>query len=145
MDKREAKFWQKLKKFFLIEFLERVENEVGVGWPDVHGVQDGFPFWIELKAEKKFPNKIKYQPGQPNWLTRYWEVGGFCYTFLYVEDQNKLYIWIGKHARELNKKGGTRDVKPMLEIICNEKGWLELLEMFCWAAHKNNHALSDVL
>jgi len=128
--KLEGKFWQKLRLNLGLEWIRRLENEAEPGWPDTHYIHNGEAGWIELKAEEKFPNKIKYQPAQPNWLTRYWSLGGTCYTMLYVVEDNSIYIWSGKFARELGKPGGTKKVKPMLVVKCTKQGWKELYDMF---------------
>lgn len=110
--------------------MRRVEHAIESGWPDVHYCHQGQTGWIELKAELKFPSTIKYEPAQPIWLTNYWKAGGTCYTFLKVVEENKLYVWAGSFANDLNKPDGANLCKPMLVITMNEKGWLELYDMF---------------
>jgi len=125
----ERSFWKKIDAFLQLDFIGRVENSAGVGWGDVHYCH-GSPGWIELKATKKFPNKIKFEPGQPIWLERYWNAGGYCFIWLYVEQENTVYIWLGRHAKALGESGGTREIKPFLEIEVNAQGWAELNNKF---------------
>jgi len=119
-----------MKDNLKLDFIGRVENECGSGWSDVHYMHNGYGGWIELKAEDKFPDRIKFEPAQPNWLTKYWGAGGICYIFLKVKENNSIYIWDGKFARELNHKGGTKIIKPLFVAKDNPQGWGEIRELF---------------
>lgn len=126
----EQSFWTKIRDNLKLDFIERFENSIAPGWPDVHYCHGDNSGWLELKVEKKFPNKIKFEKAQPNWLTRYWSAGGYCYIWLYVEDTNTIYIWQGKYARTLNESGGTKKAPIFLEIKANSQGWVQLYDIF---------------
>lgn len=130
MKKLEAKFWKKLKDNLKLDLLKRIENRVEPGWPDTHYIHDGYPGWMELKAAEDFPNKIDFEPAQPLWLEKYWNLGGVCYVLLHVVQEQAIYVWAGKFARDLYRSGGTHEVKPMLKVKTNTQGWIQLYEMF---------------
>ena len=126
----ESWFWGKLKDNLNLEFLKRVENKLEPGWPDVHYSNDGYSGWIELKFEKKLPNRIRFEPGQPIWLANYWSSGGTCFVFLYVEETNEIYVWLGFNAPELNDAGGPRNIPPFMKVRMDARGWAELYQIF---------------
>ena len=113
-----------------LEFMERVENKLKPGMPDVHYLHETHAGWIELKAEETFPNRIDFEPAQPLWLSRYWNLGGVCYVMLHVTKEDTIYVWAGKFARELGQENGCHDVAPMLKVKCNKMGWQQLYELF---------------
>lgn len=125
MDKKESKFWKLLKANLDIKFLKRIENSVEPGWPDVF-YKDGNSGFIELKAEQRLPSSIDFQPSQPNWLSQYSEAGGDCFVFLYVIEENTIYVWYGSQARELNKVDGARRVKPLFRAFADEECFKEI-------------------
>ena len=69
--------------------MERVENAVSCGTPDVDGVLNGRHFKIELKtvarpARKSTGLRIKFQPAQPNWLRSWCASGGNAFVLVQV-------------------------------------------------------------
>lgn len=131
MKQNESDFWKKIKdNLSAVDFIERVENRAAPGWPDVHYCHGPNAGWIELKAEYKFPNRIDFEPGQPIWLERYWNAGGDCFIWLFVETENKIYIWLGKHAKALSESGGTKEVDPYMVVKVDQKGWIEIYDIF---------------
>ena len=118
----ESELWKKMKERLRLDMLSRVENKIESGWPDVFYTHNKKSGWIELKVERKFPSRIKFQKAQPNWLHDYAKIGT-CYVMLYVEIDNLIYIWDGKDARELNKDGGPSGIKPLLWFTCDREGF----------------------
>ncbi len=48
--KPESKLWQLMKDNMPDIFFTRFENWATPGVPDVLGITDGIPFWVELKV-----------------------------------------------------------------------------------------------
>lgn len=100
--------------------ISRIENKVDTGWPDTFYTHNKKSGWIELKSEKTFPKRIDFEPAQPNWLTDYHKIGGTCYVFLHVEEENSIYIWTGADARKLNE--ATQGIKPLMKVKADQEG-----------------------
>lgn len=66
--------------------MERIENLVGGGRPDINGCYDGVVFDIELKRVHKLVHgtrvKVKFQPMQKPWLKKRWSVGGLSWLLI---------------------------------------------------------------
>ena len=89
----------------------RIENGVGVGYPDVEANYRGFAFHLELKAierPKRSTTKlrVKFQPGQIPWITRRIDAGGVCGVLLGVGTgrQRKIYFIDGADVKDLQGK-----------------------------------------
>ena len=119
----ESKFWEQMRQHLPIDYMERVENGVNNGMPDVHFLESGLSGWMELKAEEKFPSKIDFQPGQPIWLDQYCKMGGTAFIVLHVKETGTIYIWEGLDAMTLKEKGGTMITTPILVVDRNQHGW----------------------
>lgn len=90
---REASLWVWLKKAIPIFkhklHMNRVENSVMRGMPDVEGCMCGNQFWIELKvvgtpARQYTILKPTFQPAQLPWLRRRTKAGGRAFVLLQV-------------------------------------------------------------
>ncbi len=127
--KIESDFWKRMKKMFLADWLERHENKVGSGTPDVHFMHRKNPGWIELKFEEKFPSRIDFQPGQPLWLYEYAKKGGRCFVFLYVKAEKSVYVWHGRDAIALNLPGGAKETKPFMVFDDERDSWEAVLDV----------------
>lgn len=109
MGARESRLWQFLRAAKLQKDLHRVENSVESGGPDVEGIVKGrMAFHIELKraerpARSTTPLRIKWQPGQADWLRRRWSMGGACWVLLGVGDGGRraLYLIRGELAGQM--------------------------------------------
>ena len=120
---KEADLWKKIKHHLKLDYISRVENSIYLGWPDVFFLHKGKAGWIELKCEKNFPRRIKFEPAQPLWLSDYARIGGTCYVAVYVEAHDLVFIWDGIDAQRLNESGGPKEIKPLLSFIPNEEGF----------------------
>jgi len=78
--------------------IERVENSIGTGRPDVNGCFKGSGFDIELKRgwEEKTSDKIKikFQKSQPGWLRKRWKVGGNAWVLIKVAMGAKMRLYL---------------------------------------------------
>ena len=80
--------------------LDRVENIVGNGWPDVNGCFHNVEFWIEIKEPKEpkmlktrlFGSNHKLSQEQMNWIKRQIYTGGLAYVYI---DTGKWRLLIG--------------------------------------------------
>ena len=89
--------------------LDRLENLVGAGMPDVNGCFNGSEFWIEVKAPTEpkrastplFGSNHKLSQEQKNWIKRQQMANGRVHIFI-ATDQRKILI-DGKHAEKINE------------------------------------------
>lgn len=89
--------------------IDRFENIVGVGNPDVNVCIDGAEFWIEIKAPKEpvkattplFGSNHKLSQDQKNWILRQLKANGNAYIFV-ATDKRKMLVH-GKHADQFNE------------------------------------------
>lgn len=87
--------------------LERVENKVGRGWPDIHGVVSGEPFWMELKVLTA-GLKVRFQPTQPKWIDEYTRIGGTVWVAVRVikpRVEEAIRLYPGSEISGLVEKG----------------------------------------
>lgn len=88
--------------------LERVENGVNTGTPDVHAMRRGVTRWIELKVVKR-PARITtplikrdtMRRDQVAWHVSYNAAGGRSFI-LARDDRRQLYLFPGALALELH-------------------------------------------
>jgi hypothetical protein len=123
----EKKFWNKIRDNLKLDKMSRIENILEEGWPDVFYMHDGYPGWIELKAQPRMPGKISYEPAQPVWLEDYWAKGGTCWTWLYLLDTSQIWVWAGKDARKI--ASDIRAAEPAAQVLANRKGWDALYDL----------------
>lgn len=98
--------------------LERVENILVPGMPDVNGCINGKEFWIENKepSEPKrgntplFGSNHRFSQDQLNWFLKQRNAGGRAYAFVWTDRRGMLFQ--SKHADLLN----TLTVSQMLQI-----------------------------
>ena len=88
--------------------MQRVENSVGSGAPDVEGkLRLGDQFWIELKSAKRpkadGPVRFKVRDAQVEWLKRRALVGGRGWLLLQVGSGHaaRRYLIHGSLARQI--------------------------------------------
>lgn len=105
--------------------LDRVENAVGTGMPDINFCSEGVECWIEQKSPtepkrattKLFGSNHKVSQDQMNWFKRQMTARGNAY-FLIATDKRWMLI-SGEHADDIN--GMTVD---------------ELLDVAIWSTNK---------
>lgn len=108
MRKPEQRLWDSMRKNRPADvWLERVENLVGDGMPDVAVVCAGA--WVELKAAKlpkrpttKVMGKDGLRQSQKNWHKDAAQHGVPCYTLL-RDDKRQLYLIPAKHSDDVNE------------------------------------------
>lgn len=113
----ESNAWKTLRKeaFKPGDRVDRIENAVGAGFPDVNGCLRtsiggafGSEFWIEIKAPKEpkrastplFGSNHKLSAEQKNWFLRQLKAGGRA--FIYIETETKRMLLHGACAERVN-------------------------------------------
>lgn len=84
----------------LTDRLDRIENVVVTGMPDINFCSGGVECWIELKSPKEpvrtttrlFGSNHKVSQEQSNWMLRQRRAGGRCYVLIATD---KRWILIG--------------------------------------------------
>ncbi len=89
--------------------LDRVENRVVSGMPDINFCGDDVECWIEQKSPKEpkrattklFGSNHKLSQDQKNWFKRQVDAGGLCYVMISTD---KRWMLIGgEHADAVNE------------------------------------------
>jgi len=100
--KPEGKFWSTLRQKMVLGVvrLDRIENDVTFGIPDVNGCLDGEDVWIELKAPKepaRASTPLMTRSGnhalletQINWFRRQRQAGGIA--FILVRTDKRIML-----------------------------------------------------
>ena len=102
----EANFWNSLKVSAPPKtLLMRIENRHGGGVPDVHGLLDSLPFWLELKVQKK--SFVSVSPHQVAWHTSYWARGGLSFFLLKAPSASCFVLFPGSVSIDLAQKPWT--------------------------------------
>ena len=117
--------YQMLKKHMpnVMDRLDRIENVVGVGTPDVNYCIDGVDGWIEMKSPKepvrptsklfKFKNNHSLNQDQMNWFLRQRNADGRAFILICT---NKRWMLVeGEHADRINDMTA--------QEICNIACW----------------------
>jgi hypothetical protein len=125
----ETSMWKWLKKGTSLEvYLERHENLVASGAPDVWGYCPKGSFWLELKqseAPKKDTSKsgIKVRPSQKIWFRKMTKLHCKTHWFL-VQVDNQKYLVPGIHA-ELIDSFSMQHFEPFNVSNCTPVGLLQ--------------------
>jgi hypothetical protein len=83
----------------------RIENRHGGGVPDVHGLLDSLPFWLELKVPKL--SRLSLSPHQVAWHTSYWARGGLSFFLLKAPSPPCFILFPGSVSIDLAQKPWT--------------------------------------
>lgn len=122
--------------------IERIENIVGIGTPDVNYCIDGVEGWIEMKSPKepkreksklfKFKNNHEFTQGQKNWFLKQRNAGGRAFVLICTDKRWMLMdIWQADFINEMTvdqlwHKAVWACSKPV--IRCQ---WNKLREVLC--------------
>ncbi len=124
---RESGLWRWLKgaRLRLREDLhiQRVENSVGSGTPDVEGkLNGGDQFWIELKStarpKRDGPVRFKVRDSQVEWMRRRAAVGGRPWLLLQVGSGRaaERYLIPGEYAAQVQEGRTETTLTQMCEV-----------------------------
>ena len=127
---KESTFYQRVRKMILAEFpsarIDRVENGIVDGMPDVNCCVNGQDLWLELKYIESWPARASTQvlgrkglrPEQINWHIRQAAAGGDSYVIVGIGKET--WVAPNKYARDINSwtKEQWQDLGwPMFEFI----------------------------
>jgi len=106
----EKKDYQKFRKGIWSprDRIERVENILVIGMPDVNCCINGVESWIEIKSPtepkrqttKLFGSNHKLSQEQMNWFKTQIDAGGYCWVLIITN--HRWMIIHGKHADDIN-------------------------------------------
>ena len=106
--KPESQLWYKLRDGTkdLGVFWTRLESWASPGVPDLHGIVNDHPFWLELKVHRlKSLKSITLRPHQIAWQTRYSMNGGSVYNLVHHPSSSTLNIYGGQRAMQIAGNG----------------------------------------
>ena len=107
----EAQFWSTLKKNLPKNwFVNRIENRIGGGVPDVYICIDGYSIWLELKVTKS--HRVSVSPHQIAWHYSLSQSKGESFFLVKALSSSNLYLFDGIRGRGLAEHGlrvGVRD------------------------------------
>ncbi len=112
--KPESQLWGKLKAGTkdLGVFWTRIESWSSPGVPDLHGIVNSQPFWLELKIHKlKSLKSIQLRPHQISWQTRYAAQNGNVWNLVAHPPSRTINLFWGGRALEI--AGQTDDKGPL--------------------------------
>ena len=114
VSKPESKLWYQLKEATKKQvYWTRIESWALPGVPDVHGILEGFPFWIELKVHRlKSLNSIALSPHQINWQTQYIRNKGIVWNLVAHPSSSTLNLFWGGKAFEMTDKNRKTKTEP---------------------------------
>jgi len=112
--KPESKFWKDLKENCPDIFWTRQENWAMPGVPDVYGIKDGIPFWVELKVIKS--NKVNLRPHQIMWNYKHSLCGGRSFIMAKAPSQGLLHIFSGSLVHSIAGEGAKTEPKWSFEL-----------------------------
>lgn len=129
--KTEQRLWDRMRRALTGRVrVERVENVVGEGTPDVLLLKAGCVTWCELKAVEEYPvrqhTRVLGDDGlnvaQRNWHLDWARWGGFSIIVVGVADD--LFVLRGELADEVNDMS-----RVALAAAAGARDWAGLLEM----------------
>ena len=107
MSKPESTLWKNLREGTkeLGVFWTRLESWSSPGVPDLHGILDGYAFWLELKVHRlNSLNKIALRPHQIAWQIRYSGQSGNVWNLVGHPSSRTINIFHGSRAMEIAGK-----------------------------------------
>lgn len=134
----ESRLWQWLSRparghFREALHIDRVENSVMSGMPDVEGCLLGRQFWIELKCEPR-PRadgakiKPRFRPAQPQWILRRARAGGAVFVLLQVGAGNAARRYLIHGAQVVLLQNGMTEAKlSQLSVVPSNSGPEEII------------------
>ncbi len=129
----ESQFWAHIRDTnkSLGAYLERVENSVSLGMPDVHGVWELTSFWLELKVGEDLGDRIrarKVRPEQVTWQMNYAALGGKVATLVRVRSgRSPLDYLVHPLNLERLKSGKLAKADTLMLTNCNSVSGLEAM------------------
>jgi|TARA_R110002020_G_scaffold52017_2_gene146702 hypothetical protein len=124
--KPESKLWREVKENLPNIFWTRFENWASPGVPDVLGIKDGIPFFVELKVIRS--NKINLSPHQIMWNYKYSLKGGRSFIMAQALSQRLLHIFPGFLVHSIASEGIL--AAPRWTFPMDPASWHGIQELF---------------
>lgn len=126
--KVESKLWKQLKQNTEKKvFWTRIESWSLPGVPDLHGIMEGKPFWIELKVHKlKKINSLLLSPHQKLWQIRYTLEKGKVWNLVDHPSSATLYLFLPPHPEFLGKGERMKKKEPLSKVYHKTESGTEL-------------------
>lgn len=127
---KESGLYQRIRRQIIAAFplarIDRVENGLVDGMPDVNACMAGKDIWMELKHLEKWPARATtpvlgrrgLRPEQINWHIRQHAAGGI--SFIVMGVGHETWITDNKYARDINdwtKEDWEREGAPFAEFL----------------------------
>ncbi len=103
---RESGLWRWLRdgtRDMPLLHLQRIENSVGSGTPDVEGCLASRTFWIELKVTSLVGESmrldLRFRDSQVEWLIRRSRAGGLCWALIQVGSGHGRHLFLVEGSR----------------------------------------------
>ena len=134
--KPESRLWKQLRDGTKEQVLwTRIESLAAPGVPDLHGLLDGTPFWLELKVHRlKTLKSVKFRPHQISWQTQYFSHGGLVWNLVGHPPERTINLFSGEQVMGL--AGLTTEKAPFTPVWSSGSP-------FDWAGFLN-HLLSSI-
>ena len=116
--KVESKLWKQLKQNTEKKvFWTRIESWSLPGVPDLHGIMEGKPFWLELKVHKlKKINSLLLSPHQKLWQIRYTMSGGKVWNLVDHPSSSTLYLFLPSESLVKDQKVRVEKKRPLSKV-----------------------------
>lgn len=128
MRKPEQRLWDRMRNALGAQLrLERIENLVSVGMPDVLAIKQQRVSFVELKAQAEWPARATtsvlgregLSVDQRNWLLDWRSHGGTAWVLVSVGKEH--FLFDAKHADTLNTF-----TQEQLRALAAATGWEEI-------------------
>ena len=103
----EAKLWSRMREVWKDELkMWRVENQAGVGLPDVHYLYEPnrITGWIELKYISTINQRIPLRKAQIGWHKEYAAGGGKSFVIVQAGGSSGIYCFEGRYAQKITEQ-----------------------------------------
>lgn len=114
--------------------IERVENGVARGTPDVDGCWEGVAFKIELKRVVRTAGgtvKVKFQPLQIPWIAKRWRSGGNVWVLLAVGEGHDVSRYLVRGCDAACLADTTVDELEEISVVAANATPLDVLNAAC--------------
>ena len=122
--KPESLFGRDIIKNIKGAFWQRVENRHGGGVPDLYGIKNKRPIWLELKCIKM--NSVNISPLQISWNYNNFTNGGKNYYLIKHIERRTIKLYDGDKGADLSSSPVDRvpcllDISPTVGVKYNYK------------------------
>ena len=115
--KPESKLWKHLKQNTESKvFWTRIESWSLPGVPDLHGIIEGKPFWLELKVHRlKKINSLLLSPHQKLWQIRYSQEKGKVWNLVEHPSSATLFLFCPPDPLSVKQKVRLEKENPLVK------------------------------